>query len=225
MRDLPALQTLPLDVLLLPGGPLATLRASDIGVLVLLALFAWWGARRGALRQALSLSLIVGAILLAGVFAPRLESTIAKLSGLEPGERLAAAWATALFLTLVVGAIVLRFVGARLPPPERTRVNRYVGGALGLLKGGLVGVLVAYALLGASEGAGPPPLSRRDSAAPAEASSPLVQRMRGSLAAVGMARGAGLLTRWFEIPPWLRGQVEALNEQLDPGGDRRPRGR
>ena len=220
MGDVLALQTLPFV-----GGPLAVVRTSDIGAFVLLALFAWWGARRGALRQALSLSLIVGAIFVAGAFAARLESTIAKLTGLEPGERLAAAWATALFLALVVGAILLRFVGTRLPPPQRTRVNRYVGGALGLLKGGLVGVLVAYALLGASEGAGPPPLSRTDSAAPAEASSPLVQRMRGSLAAAGMARGAHLLTHWFEIPPWLRGQVEAVNEQLDPGDERRPRGR
>jgi len=202
----------------------AALRAADAGVLVVLALFAWWGARRGALRQVLSLSVLVGAFFVAGALAPRLEPTVAKLTDLAAGPRLAAAWVVVLFCALVVGAILLRWVAARLPEPGRRPADRWLGGALGLLKGCFVGLLLAYALLAAGDGEAPTPLSRTGDGAKREASVPLVERMHDSLAAHGMASGADLLESLFELPPWVQQHMDELDERLGTRRARRPRG-
>lgn len=220
---------------LLPSATsLAMLRSSDAGLLVILALFAWWGARRGAVRQLLSLSVIVGAFYAAGALAPRLVSTLSKLTRLDPGEPLAAAWAAALFGALVVGAILLRFVTPRLPAPGRSPADRWLGGLLGVAKGLLVAVVVGYALLGVSDRTRPttwsvPSLSRPQGAeAPplqGGGDSGLTDRLRGSVSAEGLLQGASLLARYFQIPPWVQDQVDAVNARLAPGPVRRPRER
>lgn len=201
----------------------AILRSSDAGLLVLLALFAWWGARRGAVRQLLSLGIIVGAFVVAGVLAPRLVPTLSKLTSFEPGEPLAASWAAALFGALVVGAILLRFVTSRLPTPGRSAADRWLGGLLGVAKGLLVGVVVGYAILGTSDRPrsalwSPPALSRPDRPSvaprPAAGSDDLGDRLRGSLSAEGLAQGASLLARWFQIPPWVQHQVDSVNARI-----------
>lgn len=222
------------DTLLPVPSSLAMLRSSDAVLLAVLALFAWWGARRGAVRQLLSLSVIVAAFFAAGALAPRLVPTLSKLTRLDPGEPLAAAWVTALFGVLVVGAIVLRFVTQRLPAPGRSAANRWLGGLLGLTKGLLVAVVVGYAVLGAADRTRtsawtPPALSRPDGAAltPREGSgaSGLTHRLRGSISAEGLAQGASLLARYLQIPPWVQEQVDAINERLASAPVRRPRER
>ena len=127
-----------------PGAPVSavvflatSVRIADAVVLVLLALFAWWGARRGAIRQVLSLSVLVGAFFAAGVLAPGFAPTVAKLTDLDPGPRLAVAWVVVLFAALVVGAILLRWMAARLPEPDGQGASRLIGGVLGWTMAGL----------------------------------------------------------------------------------------
>ena len=191
------------------------LRSSDAGLIVILALFTWWGARRGALRQLLSLGVVIGALVAAGHLAPKLVPTVNKLTTLDPGEPLAVAWASALFLALVLGAICLRFVTGRMPKPEPSPANRWIGAGLGLAKGVVISVVVGYTIL-ASAGQEPAPaLSRPAGDARAKPTSGLVDRMRGSLSAEGLARGADLLQGWVGVPPWIQDQIETVNQQLD----------
>jgi membrane protein required for colicin V production len=195
-------------------------------MLVVLALFTWWGARRGAIRQMLSLGVVLGGLALAGHLAPRLVPTVNKLASLEPGPALAAAWAAALFGALVLGALLLRALSSRLPPARGGAANRWIGALLGLAKGLVVGVVVGYAVLASSGGAPTPALSRPDVAP--ERPTPtagLAGRLRGSVSAEGLAEGASLLGRWFRVPDWIRFQVEAVNASLDVAPDAHGAGR
>ncbi len=205
---------------------LGAVRAGDAAVVVVLILFAAWGAHRGALRQTLSLCVLLGAFFVAGRHGDILASTVGKLTSLAPGERGAASWIAVLFLCLVAGAILLRFVAARLPPRSEATGARVLGGALGLLKGAFVIIVLGYALIAAT-GAGstaPPALSRTDGPeAAAEDGSVWARRLEDSLSAGYLAAGSGLLTRWLEVPAWVRDQMENVDRRLDSGALRRPR--
>ena len=204
----------------------AALRSSDAGLIVILALFTWWGARRGALRQMLSLSLILGGLFGASQLAPRLLPTVHKLTSLGPDEALAAAWGAALFLALVAGSLVLRFLTLRMPSREQGAASRWLGAGLGLAKGLVLSVVVGYALLASSGDAPAPALSRPDATSQRPApTAGLLLRLRGSVSAQALAQGATLLQRWFGVPPYIRAQIEAVNEQLEAAADRRPSGR
>jgi uncharacterized membrane protein required for colicin V production len=201
----------------------ALLRSSDGGVVVVLALFALWGAHRGAARQVFSLGVVIGSLYLAGVLAPKLVPTITKLTRLEANQPLAVAWTLALFGCLVVGALLLRLVCSRLADPaDQSSASRWLGGLIGLAKGAVVAVIVGYAVL-ASSGNEPAPALSRPHATPTATTKEvpvpatgLIARLRGSVSAGALARGAGLLRAWFHVPPYFQQQVDRVNQQLDP---------
>jgi uncharacterized membrane protein required for colicin V production len=206
----------------------AAFRVADGAVLLLLVLFGAWGVLRGALRQSLSLGVLAGALVGAGAVAPVLEPTVAKVTALEPGEQLAAAWGASLFGLLLAGSILLAFLAPRLPARADGLRARIAGGLLGALKGGLVLVIAGYVVLGAS--GSPGPSLRRDATGAPGASPPLVERVQGSVAGDLLAEGGQALTRWLDVPPWIAARVESVNRRLGAGragtgspGRRRPR--
>lgn len=203
-------------------SPLGALRAGDAAVALALLLFAMWGAHRGPLRQVLSLSVLLAAFFVAGRHGALLEPTIAKLTSLGPDERMAASWLGVLFLCLVAGSIVLRFISARLAPRSEERMPRVLGGLLGLVKGGFVVIVVGYALLAASGETPEPALTRTGGGATGEAAAPeapesggWTSRLQGSVSAGCLESGSELLTRWIEVPAWVRRQMAAVDRRLE----------
>lgn len=219
---------LPLAVACQGTLPLAVIRPSDLGVLVVLVLFTWWGAHRGVLRQVLSLGVLLAALFAASRLGPGFESTAGKLSGLTGGARAAAAWGAALFLGLVAGALLLRLLIIRLPEGSSRPLSRWLGGILGFAKGSLVVLVGGYALLAmaptsVSSESAPPSLSRPDAlpGAPAPRRT-LPDRVRGSVAAGLLVGGAAFVERWVDVPVWIQDQVGRVNQGLDSPAPRRP---
>jgi uncharacterized membrane protein required for colicin V production len=213
----------------LASSPLAAApRAADAAALILLLAFTWWGARKGGLRQALSLVVMAGAFLLAGRLAVRLEPTMGKLFDLALPERLALAWAAVLFVSLVLGALLLRLLAGGLPEHSRGGVDRVLGGLLGAAKGAVVLTLAGYLALGAGSANAAPPLSRP--AQPSVAAEPgagLSARVRGSLSAACLLEWGGLLRRAVELPPWVAERMQQVERELrearaEPASGARP---
>lgn len=208
------------------AGTVAAVRIVDAVGCALVLLFALWGMRRGALRQALSLAVVVGALVLAGRLGPHAEATVAKVTSLTGEAREAAAWGAVLFAALVVGGVALSFACCRMPEGARGRTDRLLGAFFGGVKGVLVLTVVAYVM--AARAPEPrPPLSRgaEPRAASEAATSPWVERLRGSVSARVMAAGAAWLSRVVPVPPWIearRSEVDALL-RADAGPARRPR--
>jgi hypothetical protein len=205
----------------------AALHPADLGVFAGLLVFAWWGARRGALRQFLSVLVLGGTFVAAGHLAPALEPTVVRVTSLQPPACLALAWGAVIFGGLVAGAVVLSFACCRMAPRAARRGDRIAGALLGVLQGGFVLLVVGYALLGVSAARprpGAPALQRPSAAPPPSRQVSWVGRVRGSLAARGMAAGAHVLDAWLEIPPWVEARVREVNDQLGAGspGVRRP---
>jgi hypothetical protein len=204
----------------------AAFRGADGVALVLLMLFALWGALRGPLRQVISLSLLLAALHLAGRLAPGLEPTVAKVTPLDGDGRAAAAWFAALFGMLVVGAILLAFLLPRVPPRRPGRAGTAAGAALGAAKGAIVLVVVAYGILAAG-GGGTPALARGTGSWRPGPS--FVQRVRGSVSARVLERGGTALGDLLDAPDWMRVRLAEVNRSLragdEAGGGRRPRQR
>jgi membrane protein required for colicin V production len=113
----------------------------DLFCLVLMLLFAAWGAFRGLLRQIFGLIGFVGGIVLARLFADAFGQAFAKDLGL-PEAVATAAMAIALFLAAEVAAkLVGNFLHKRMTGGFTRAVER--GG--GFLVGSAKGLLVAWA--------------------------------------------------------------------------------
>jgi hypothetical protein len=155
---------------------------------------------------------------------------VSKVAGLAPSERGALAWGVAVFGGLVVGAIVLRFVGHALAPSPGAPRRRFLGGLLGAAKGVFVLVVVGYLVLGGPGDVLGPSLSH-SSRAEAEAADPvpLASRLRGTWTGRALRRTGRLLADWLVLPPWVRERVDAVNRRLlaapaeGAGPSRRPR--
>ncbi len=197
---------------------IGALRVTDGVVLVLLLLFGVWGAMRGALRQSLSILILVGALYAASPLAPHLAPTVGKVSGLVGEEQTAVAWLAAFVGALIVGAILLAFLTPRMP--ER-RGPAWWGGLLGIVKGSVVLVILAYFVLGGV--GGDLPGLRRDGAPRGPG---LVERLRGSVSASLLTRGSEAITRLVNVPPWIQSRVATVNAELaaDAPPTRRPKG-
>ncbi len=196
----------------LSASLLAVVRPADGVALALLLAFTWWGARKGGLRQALSLGVLAGAAWLAAHHAADAEPTVGKLFELHAGERLAAAWAAVLFGGLVAGAILIRLLAHRFPDRSRGGVDRVLGGLLGAAKGAVVLTVVGYLVLALGSGPAGPSLSRTDG--PAADPAGLSDRVRGSVASVCLTEWGGVLRRVTWLPPWIEGRVEDVNLRL-----------
>lgn len=208
----------------------ALVSGPDAILLLLLFLFATWGAIRGTLRQLLSIVVLGGALFAAGPLAPHIEPTVAKVAGLASGERLAAAWGVAFVCVLVLGAILVAFLAHRLRPRSRGGWDRVFGALLGAAKGACVLLIVGYALLGGLGRRDAPSLSRPTPSVTVRSAPPLVGAVRGSTSARWLAAGADLLLHLLALPPWIHDRVDAVNRRLavhppvaGSGGVRRPR--
>jgi membrane protein required for colicin V production len=113
----------------------------DLFCLVLVLLFAGWGAFRGLLRQLFGLIGFVGGIVLARLLAPSFGEAFGKDLGL-PTAVATAAMAIALFLVAEIAAkLIGRFLHKRMTGGFTRAVER--GG--GFLLGSAKGILVAWA--------------------------------------------------------------------------------
>ena len=113
----------------------------DLFCLVLVLLFALWGAFRGLLRQLFGLIGFVGGIVLARLLAPSFGEAFGKDLGL-PAAVATAAMAIALFLVAEIAAkLTGRFLHKRMTGGFTKAVER--GG--GFLLGSAKGILVAWA--------------------------------------------------------------------------------
>lgn len=193
---------------------LAAVRIADAVALALILLFALWGMRRGALRQSLSLGVLVGSLAVAAWLGPQAEATVAKVTSLSGEAREAAAWVAVLFASLVVGGVALSFACCRMPDQATGRSNRMLGALLGGVKGVLVLTVLAYVLASGSAQAGPALSRTAEPKAPASDTSPWVGRLRGSMAASVMATGSRWLGGVVELPTWIERRRAAVDEAL-----------
>jgi membrane protein required for colicin V production len=112
----------------------------DLFCLVLIFIFAVWGAFRGLLRQIFGLLGFVGGIVLARLFADSFGNAFAKDLGL-PVSVATAAMAIALFLAAaIIAKLIGRFLHKRMTGGFTRAVER--GG--GFFVGAAKGVLVAW---------------------------------------------------------------------------------
>jgi len=207
---------------LLPFLALAGPRLADGVALVVLLAFIWWGARKGALRQALSLAVLAAAFAVAGHFAFDAQDTVAKLFALEAGERLAAAWGALLFGGLVVGAILLRLLVHGLAPRSRGGLDRLGGGLLGAAKGAVVLTILGYLAISVGPGAHVPALSRPAGGQPTTVAPPrdLGVRVRGSLSGACLMEWSGVLRKLTWLPPWVERHLDEVDRRLaDPSAE------
>ncbi|MBK9383895.1 MAG: CvpA family protein [Planctomycetes bacterium] len=110
----------------------------------LIAVFALRGFFRGFVRQAALFAAIFGGISLANLFAEPLSNEIPDLtSALESGDRLFAAYVAIFLATLLLAALVARFLEQTLELLQLRSVDRLLGFALGAACGTL---LVAFLL-------------------------------------------------------------------------------
>jgi hypothetical protein len=116
-----------------------------LGLLLLCALWGWW---RGAPGQALSLALLVGALVAGRWLGPRLEEPVSQAVLLEPVALPAAAFALgALAALLVAGVVVHALTGLRPQQEPGAPRGRWLGALLGLVKGLVVLVPIGYGVL------------------------------------------------------------------------------
>ena len=204
---------------------LAAVRIADAVGLALLLLFALWGLRRGALRQVLSFGVVVGALFVATWLAPQAESTVAKVTSLVGDVREAAAWGAVLFAALVLGGVALSYLCCRLPARAHGRGDRLPGALFGGLKGAPVLVALGYVLAAVGPGAGPSLARTSDAPVVVREDSAWVGRLRGSLSAGAMARGADWIGGVIELPAWIERRRAAVDAalQAEAGSARRPR--
>jgi uncharacterized membrane protein required for colicin V production len=120
----------------------------DLAIAAVLVAFVAWGALHGALRQLLGLLVLAIALLVAAWISPRLEGTVRKLVDLDPDDVSVLCWGLAFVMVAAAGGVLLHAVRG---PVARARVggalDRWLGGAVGAVKGVVVVGLVVYAVL------------------------------------------------------------------------------
>jgi hypothetical protein len=118
-----------------------------LGLLVLLLSIAW-GVWFGALSQLLSLGLLVISMAGARWIAPHLEQPLAQALAVEPVHLQAAAWALAVLLLLLALSLLARLArGLAEQEGPRSVASRLLGGVLGLAKGAVLLLLLAYGVV------------------------------------------------------------------------------
>lgn len=178
--------------------PLLALQAVDAVALVLLAAFTAWGALRGALRQILSLVLLVGAFPVAAHYGPRIEDTVVKAVSATGSDVPAIAWLAVFAGVLIAGGVLLALLQPLL---RRVRLGgRLVGALLGVVHGTVVLTVLAYGLLASFHGEGRPGWIRG------------LERSVAARAIGFVGEGLGSVV---DLPPWLEQRVEEVNTRVE----------
>jgi len=111
----------------------------------LLLLCGVWGFWRGVLSQLVSLAALTVALVGARWAGPMLERPLGQVMRLSDTDVCIAAWAVAVGLLLLGTAVLAHGLAGLLPvrgfPPP---ASRWLGGLLGVLKGAVLLVLLAY---------------------------------------------------------------------------------
>jgi len=115
----------------------------DIAILMLMALFVTMGALRGTIRELMSLSVWLVAILCGWILVDPIATWFDAFDDVETRRLIAfvAVFLTS-FFALTIGMFVLRIL---IPSPAPNMRSRVIGGALGSLRG--AAVIVALVLL------------------------------------------------------------------------------
>jgi len=213
------------------------MNTADICVLAILALFAVWGALRGAARQLATVLVIGVGVFAATQYGSILVSTVSKVVGVDGDASNAAAWMTMLIAVLVLGAVLFSFLSGWFEKRNTEgALRRSFGAALGLLTG--IGVLfvLGYGVLGYRHGPGDGPVLQRsagaertDGGATEEAADEMrsgepawVVSTRSSAAASVLSEGGGVLRRWLEVPAWMQSWMERVERVESDVRDRGP---
>lgn len=116
----------------------------DIAILVLIFLSALVGFIRGFVREALSLTTWVVAILLAIVFSEQLATQLPFIS--HELARLALSFVLILVGVLMIGSLINHIVGKGIHAIGMGGLDRVLGGAFGVIRGALVVTLLVLLL-------------------------------------------------------------------------------
>lgn len=190
----------------------------ELIAILVIAVFAFVGARRGLLRQLLTALLIVAAFVSASALAAHVRPLAVKVTGLPDASAHAVAWATVWFLTLVVGGIGI--AAGREWLVERGAggpTGRTVGGVLGAAQGAFLIVAATYVMLAWPAGDETPagPSLRRETPGPVT-TQPEARRwletVTDSQAARWAVRGGGLLRP--VVPGWIQTKMDAVEARV-----------
>ena len=183
----------------------------DAVAVLLLAIFAWLGARRGALASGLSLAgfaLGYAAAIFAGMYA---GGFAAALSGVSPvlGAPIAG---TAAFLFVSLAVAIVSLVLRRRDPAAPSTASRIGGGCFGALRGSLLVVLIGVLALWVDA---LPRLANRDAGDVPVVDTPLRTVARAAVAvgvetALGDTPGAALVAHTLAQPGEAIEQLRAL---------------
>lgn len=184
---------------------LALFPLGDVGVLVLLAAFALWGAWRGTLRQLLSLTLLWAAFPIATRYGPRLEVSVVKAVSASGADVRAISWLAVFAGVLVAGGVILAVLQPLLGKVRPG--GRASAALLGLVHGAVVVTVIGYAVLFASGGG-----------------SPHVRAFERGPAAQGIQAVAGVVRSAVDLPPWLEKRMDAVDRRLDAPVEKPPFG-
>lgn len=113
----------------------------DIGVITLLVLSAVIGLARGLVREALSLVSWVAAFALAVLYFKSLAAQL-PFAGQSEVVRLGIAFAVIFLGVLILGAIINRLLSSAVASIGLGGVDHLLGGAFGVVRGGLIVVLL-----------------------------------------------------------------------------------
>jgi membrane protein required for colicin V production len=119
----------------------------DVVALVILALFAFMGARRGGLASGMALGSLGVAYAAAILAAPRLGPLAAELTGVSEWLGMPLAGSVAFLAAFLVMAVVSKLLGRLTAPEEgegRSPRDRFLGGVFGAVRGGLIVLLLSY---------------------------------------------------------------------------------
>ncbi len=156
----------------------------DIMALAILLVSAVTALIKGLATEVISLASVVAGVFLAAFYYPRSASVFAQMGVSEP-LRDFLGFVSLFGLSLVGGAVLIRFVDTALKTLRLKWIDRFLGGAFGLARGFLINVAIFLAL----------------TAFPVAGDS-----LAGSKTAGIFISGAGLLTR--VVPGRLREQFK-----------------
>ena len=119
----------------------------DVVAVVVLALFAFMGARRGGLASGMALGSLGVAYAAAILLAPRLGPLAAELTGIPEWLGMPLAGTVAFLTAFLVMGMVSKLLCRLTAPAERegrSPRDRFLGGAFGAVRGGLIVLLLSY---------------------------------------------------------------------------------
>lgn len=114
----------------------------DLVILALAGVSVLVGGFRGFVREALSLVIWVAAFIVATLFADALATVLADLIA-APALRFPVAFGTLFLLTLIVGALCSRLLGMLVEATGLSGLDRVLGTGFGLLRAGVLLVVIA----------------------------------------------------------------------------------